>query len=831
MRSAEKSAEDKEENLQVDFENLGSRTLPTDDGSTAIRAKAGHWVEITHTYRANNYQFVGEFALQPMADTMQRANLDRSLFSMTSTRPVLLPRGQLRQFETICFLPRLSGSKHCQLQTELRQRKMGRLVIPPVSHLVPLIASSSYFFLVLAENADDYGYLSKLASISLPYNRLNFQSMSSPDFIVSVPDGENGFKIPSSFSVWTSTAYVLWDDVLPDSLTSAQQTAMVDWLHWGGHLIVTGKNTLDLLRGSFLDDYLPAEYIETMILGAEELTQFNEHWSPSKSEFSKNESRRTLGAGCLDGIGLPRFRPVEEGYFVPNTSGLVVERRVGRGRVCCVALPLADPTINDWEGFDGFFNACILRRPGRKFEVSKDAKISVRWRSHPHLGRDARINCGLRFFSRDFSGTSPEPHGTSEVNRSIVTAAAKPTAMDVATLDGTTVAQQAANPPDDALEIPDDDLLDDGAVSFWRKDHRPIAAYMNDVHSGVAGWNDFSDVAQAARQALQRSAGVQVPDRRFVAKVLAVYLVCLVPINWLLFRLAGKLEWAWMAAPLIAIVGTLGVVKLAQLDVGFIRSRTELTILETQPDYLRGHLTRFCGLYTSLATRYELEYDDEVAVFLPFSMDPSANQLRNQQKRVVRATRRSSNILHRFPVISNSTGMVHSEEMRELPGPLRLTEGHGRKGLQIENLTGVDWHGALLIGRRPNGVYAAYLGTLEDQISRVVEPQLADRELLPTQRFLADLGEEHKEFHIISVWKIAVSPQSLAIGQWRLVAWRDGIIDGVAIQPGSSQEKARNLLIAHLRYGVFADPVGDANQLPAVLDELYDDQEFATAED
>ena len=34
--------------------------------------------------------------------------------------------------------------------------------------------------------------------------------------------------------------------------------------------------------------------------------------------------------------------------------------------------------------------------------------------------------------------------------------------------------------------------------------------------------------------------------------MLAIYLLVLVPLNWLVFWLIGKVEWAWIAAPLIA---------------------------------------------------------------------------------------------------------------------------------------------------------------------------------------------------------------------------------------------------------------------------------------
>ena len=42
-------------------------------------------------------------------------------------------------------------------------------------------------------------------------------------------------------------------------LTNQQQQALLDWLHWGGQLIISGPSSLDKLKGSFLAPYLPGE--------------------------------------------------------------------------------------------------------------------------------------------------------------------------------------------------------------------------------------------------------------------------------------------------------------------------------------------------------------------------------------------------------------------------------------------------------------------------------------------------------------------------------------------------------------------------------------------
>ena len=40
-----------------------------------------------------------------------------------------------------------------------------------------------------------------------------------------------------------------------------QRQALLDWLYWGGQIIISGPNSLEKLRGEFLDAYLPAQYV------------------------------------------------------------------------------------------------------------------------------------------------------------------------------------------------------------------------------------------------------------------------------------------------------------------------------------------------------------------------------------------------------------------------------------------------------------------------------------------------------------------------------------------------------------------------------------------
>ena len=72
-------------------------------------------------------------------------------------------------------------------------------------------------------------------------------------------DVQKSIPLSDNPLTWTSIAYILWDEVDPQLFTPEQERALVDWLHWGGQLIISGPDSLDSLKDSFLAPYLPAD--------------------------------------------------------------------------------------------------------------------------------------------------------------------------------------------------------------------------------------------------------------------------------------------------------------------------------------------------------------------------------------------------------------------------------------------------------------------------------------------------------------------------------------------------------------------------------------------
>ena len=177
---------------------------------------------------------------------------------------------------------------------------------------------------------------------------------------VLLPSTAAPLALPAQPLCWTNLAYLVWDDILPKSLTPEQQQALVAWLHWGGGLIVSGPDSLDKLRGSFLEPYLPATGGAAGPIDEAALQAWGDGWT-----LPTDESRRPGSNRPWSGVALEKH---PAGEFLPGTGNLVAERRIGRGRVVVTAFRLSEPDLITWRSYDGFFHTGLLRRPPRNFD-------------------------------------------------------------------------------------------------------------------------------------------------------------------------------------------------------------------------------------------------------------------------------------------------------------------------------------------------------------------------------------------------------------------------------------------------------------------------------
>jgi hypothetical protein len=656
-----KEKEDKEKKKpKKDFEFAQVQALP---GDATFAVKPGHWVAISQQMKTNNFNFTGDLMSAAVDNQLRPLNLERMPYRLQMVRPASLPKGQAKHLEMTVFIPRREGQQtsRATVLSRLSAHGGGRMVHQEPNPTTTM-EDYQYYFVALARRPEAYGYLKAMDAIQPP--RGDWGGKNYQHYRVVLPQVDKYVPLASNPLEWTCVAYVIWDDIDPDWLSLDQQDALVDWLHWGGQLIVSGPGSLETLKSSFLAPYLPALPAQTVPLPQVRFDEINARFALA-GKGGQAMPLTIVDTKPPEGVELKLYG---DGQFVPDTGELLAERQIGRGRIVVTSFALTNPQVFNWRNFDGFFNACLLRRPGRRFflpNVNDGEGLRTDWRDSELSGRmtDPRLVTDLRYFTRDMGylravGETP-PRSPTEF--------APGFDREFGSFDGTENRFE--------LDKVDETATVDAAEKAWDLGSPPMfdRGFRAAAQSGVAGWNDVSGASDAARRSLKEAAGITVPKREFVLKILAVYLLVLVPVNWAFFWMIGRVEWAWVAAPVIAICGAFAVVRLAQLDIGFARSRTEVAVLELQGNHPRGHLTRYVALYTSLSTRYDINFDDPNALAQPLG-DPEFEKLSGQSSSTVSFSRDKNVGLRGFLVQSNSTGMLHTEEMRHIGGAIVLQD-------------------------------------------------------------------------------------------------------------------------------------------------------------
>ena len=657
------------------------------------RAKSGHWSSVQLNCVSNRKDFNGYLSTSATTGQGNKQPVAGTEFYLESTRPVSLPKEQWKYLETTLFMPYRPEASSASFELQLSDRNGLPQSLREEGIVCNLLDAHQFHFVVLTDRQASKSYLKSLDCIKLPtldsdMRDLKYRSQRKFYHLV-FNEPNRAVPLPGRSLTWTSIAYVLWDDIGPERLSLEQQTALLDWLHWGGQLIVSGPDGLAGLQDSFLADHLPCEVVQSANLTQADFTQWNRSWSVPAREGGGRYELELPGDSWLLGVELALRN---NGQFVEGTGELVAESSVGRGRIVVTGFTLDNrPLLVNCKSFSGFFNTCLMRRPAREFVTNREFGLDAgcQWADKVSMLDDPLLGSRLRYVSRDLgvNGTSAEytavDFGSSEFDSA-------PTMRP----------PQSPNQPGD-LESP-------SFVQVRRKleNDQYFGGFDDSPGSGVAGWNDDSAIATAARTTLLEAAGIVPPSRDFVVKMLLLYLVVLVPVNWLVFRLLGRVELAWVAAPIIAVVGAVAVVRYASLDIGFVRSSSSVGVLELHGGYSRGHLSNYTALYTSLSTNYDVVIRDGSALVLPLAKQSGGRgqqRLRPVQFKIGRDIE-----FNNFPIDSNSTRLFHSENMVDVGGAIYLDAED-----RLHNESTLVIHDVVVARNRQGSVQVAWLDAVD----------------------------------------------------------------------------------------------------------------------
>jgi hypothetical protein len=267
-----------------------------------------------------------------------------------------------------------------------------------------------------------------------------------------------------------------------------------------------------------------------------------------------------------------------------------------------------------------------------------------------------------------------------------------------------------------------------------------------------------------------------------------------------------------------------------------------------------------------------LQFDDDSALAVPSPhRDENVRRGGRDAPKTVHFRRAENIALSGFQIVSNSAGMVHSEQMQDLRGTLQLI-GDGTSGWMVQNTTDLELQDvAVLWKREDSSVHCAWVGALESAQSSPLEfrpcssqdafaspwsesptcysyerqcrdilaeadadgDDTLDRDELDERADLQaqfDEIDENRDAKLSKAellkWcvnsrggalslgrlvELAAQGAALRAGDIRLIGWVSQDLPGLTIRPQASQKEVRTLVLAHLDRGRLPEPQPDVN--------------------
>ncbi len=743
-----KEQEDQEQAPIQDFTPRPSLAFPADANPSANGIKPGHWMTAAQSLKSNKLDARGDLISQSSVakQTLPGAMVSTGQqFGPKSIRPVVLPKGQMRRFDFRLLTPIPASTELRRMSIASRFVSSGRGTFFDTGRQpYNTMYGEEFFFVVLTTRPQRFARM-QVADWVRPFKPPEAFQQQSANYRIVFPPTKDVLPLPETMLDWTSTAVVLWDDLDANALTPQQSIALSDWLRFGGQLIVNGAAASDAISKTRLANVLPLTPTGNIELDPDSAAELLVGCSVPADPSTEKQIALVRGQAGRVAIDGKLSRDAKE---VDNTGNLVLTRRVGRGRVVQPRFDLTADWMQSWESYDSFFNSVILLRPRRKYVESTDAMdlamYTQEFVDYPDLKSDAAINTRYRIMARD--------------------------AILRTSIEGADSSRKISSQIDPLTYV--------------------------DAVTGISGWSDNSDTINLFRQILKAESGIEIPQSSLVLRSLGWYLLILVPVNYLIFRLMGRLEYAWLAVPVIAVGGAIWVARAARLDIGFARSQTELAVLELPPNYSRGHLTRIMAIYNSLSSRYDIQFKTLDGAAAP--VDEYVSQTEEDDS-IFKTSFAEGPALSGLAINSNQVKMVHAEQMIDIGGGIEL------QGENLVNTSEYELLDAYVVEN--NGPDAAprfaVVGVCPPGSSTTLRfreaksPAITDELPMQTAQLIRRLA----------------APEAMMPGTKRLVGRIDGALPGVTISPAANQAAAQTIVLAHLGYAALPQPLPDTNLL------------------
>lgn len=751
------------------------RALPFAGDSVGNFLKMGHWYQLRHKLKAN----FSDESLTAGVSVVDREGtpigFQPGYAPYQIRRNVALAVGQEKTIEMRVLQPLLKATNegspadpgkppNSSLFASYTLRGIGT---PVLEETFPnkYLEGYQYNFVVLSRETARYTFWRGLDCIVWPRNDELQQLRISPHRIVDISESEVAGNFPNQLATMTSISHIVINDLSPSLMSEQQQIAMKDWLRFGGTLIINGPEAISAVESTFLKDLTPLQGTADSSLTEDVIADLDRDWSIRFAGGDRIPFKPNKSVPCLTGD------LVEGASWVPSLQGLVAERLIGQGRVVMTTFPMSDAAFLNWPSYSSMIHNGILRKPHR----------------HPTLGAEATTQYADQYF-----GTELNPFHTTRL-------------------------RLWARDFDSSMMRSESDVKSLASTDVQAK-------FPTGKSTSLGAWNPSSRVIENSLLCLRESSGITVPQISTIVRLLAWYLLVLVPANWLVFRLIGKVELAWVAAPIIALVGAAVVARSVQLDVGFSRSQTTYGFLECHNDYPRGLLSSYNSLYTSLSTNYQAVFKKGDGLVVPIPR--ASNRKGSDDTTYVEswlADERGTG-LQRYPVLSNTTGVLQSEEMVDFGGPVAWKLDEAQGVFEGVNKIGFAVRDIGILGITGDGIFmTGWAGTSENgekvqgRLQPLPEgairwcsewdenPLTAMPKTLRVEDGLMWTDQVDQGVYLGPMLQDFAQRYPLQRGEWIALGWTDNDLSGLEISPTTIQKKSRTLVLMHIRAGMLDD--------------------------
>lgn len=756
------------------------RTLPFATEVPANFIKPGHWYQARNKLKAN-------FGDESLTATLSVINRERKQIDYVPNsvpiefnRHVSLVVGQEKAIDLKIYQPEQTGNigigddvtdpnekASTKIRTIYSQRGIGT---PVLEEEFPsrLLDGYQYNLVVLSKDTSRFIFWRALDCISWTSLKRSREEWVTPYRVIDINEDEVSSNFPNRLYAMTSISHLVINDLNTQIISTDQQDALRDWLHFGGTIIINGPEAIGKIESSFLRNLVPLQSTKDSEISESDHRLINKNWTIKQLLGDRVQLASDRKIPKIEGELTPGST------WVPRLEGLVAERFAGRGRIVMTTFPMSDPAFVQWPSYSSLIHNAILRKPRR----------------NPTAGDEADL-----LYADNFAGTELSPLHSTRLRLS---------ARD---FDATLMRSDA--------EVKPNSVADESAL------------FQSSRKASLCAWNPESKVSSIAVNSLQKSSGITVPQISTVIRLLIGYLIVLVPVNWLIFRLMGRVELAWLAAPFIAVIGAVVVARSVQLDVGFSRSQNNFGFVEAHQGYSRGVLSAHTSLYTSLSTNYSAVFENDEGVVVPVvHSSTKKSRLANAKLDYWYANENGAG-LQSFPVLSNTTGMIQSEEVVDLGGELLATFNDDQTNVSITNKLGIQVQDIGIIGVNSSGkLSTAWVGApakgttvecpLETPESRDrflaqwdAKPTLSKPDLVRADGSIWSERAPEDEVYLGGLISEIAQRYPLKRGEYIAIGWTEDEMAKLKIYPIAKQRKHKSLVMIHLRNEDLPPPMPD----------------------